>query len=140
VVKYKEIILVLGNKSEELTKKRVELAESKVSKLRKFKVIFSGTKEEINWMKKHSKLNAVIEDKSSTTPENLMNSKKLIGDAEKVIIITDQSHAFRTRYLASIILKGKTIEVVGVKMPFIFLLKQIYYEFPRLIKHIYELG
>ena len=140
MVKYKEVVLVLGNKDKELTKKRVELAELKVKNSKQINVIFSGTKEEVSWMKKHSKLKAVIEDESSTTPENLMNSKKIIGNVEKVIIITDQSHAFRTRYLASRILRGKTIEVLGVKMPFIFMLKQIYYEFPRLIKHIYELG
>lgn len=140
MVKYKEVILVLGNKDEKLTKKRVALAELKVKNSKRFKVIFSGTKEEVSWMKKHSRLNAVIEDKSSTTPENLTNSKRLIGDVEKVVIITDQSHAFRTRYLTSRILRGKIIEIVGVRMPFIFMLKQIYYEFPRLIKHIYELG
>jgi uncharacterized SAM-binding protein YcdF (DUF218 family) len=140
VVKYKEVVLVLGNKDENLTKERVELAELTVKNSKQYKVIFSGTKEEVNWMKKHSKLKAVIEDKSSTTPENLINSKKIIGNAAKVIIITDQSHAFRTRYLASRIIRGKTIEIMSVKMPFIFMLKQIYYEFPRLIKHIYELG
>lgn len=140
MVKYKEVVLVLGNKDEDLTKKRVELAELRVKNSKQYKIIFSGTKEEVNWMKKHSKLKAVVEDKSSTTPENLLNSKKIIKNAEKVVIITDQSHAFRTRYLAGRILRGKTIEIVGVKMPFIFMLKQIYYEFPRLIKHIYELG
>jgi len=140
VVKYKEVVLVLGNKDEGLTKKRVELAELKVKNSKKYKVIFSGTKEEVRWMKNNSKLKAIIEDKSSTTPENLINAKKFIVDAEKVWIITDQSHVFRTRYLAKKILKGKVVEVLGVKMPALFILKQIYYEFPRLIKHIYELG
>jgi len=140
VVKYKEAVLVLGNKDEGLTKKRVGLAELKVKNSKKYRVIFSGTKEEVGWMKKHSKLKAILEDKSETTPKNLINAKKFIGDAEKVWIITDQSHVFRTRYLARKILKGKIIEVLGVKMPALFILKQIYYEFPRLIKHIYELG
>jgi uncharacterized SAM-binding protein YcdF (DUF218 family) len=140
VVNHKKAVLVLGNKDEKLTKKRVELAERKIKKLKDFKVIFSGTKEEIGWMKKYSGLKAVLEDKSTTTPENLINSKKLIGNIKEVWIVTDKSHAFRTKYLANKILKGKTVEVLGVKMPFLFMLKQIYYEVPRLIKHVFKFG
>jgi len=140
VVKDKNVLLVLGCKDSELTKKRVKFAESKIGNSKNFKVIFSGTKEEVGWMAKYSHLKAIPEDKSETTPENLMNSKKLIGNAKKIWIITDKSHAFRTRYLARKILRGKTIEIIGIKMPFGFMIKQIHYEFPRLIKHIYELG
>jgi hypothetical protein len=140
VVNHKKAVLVLGNKDEKLTKKRVELAERKIKKSKDFKVIFSGTREEIGWMNKYSNLKAIPEDKSTTTPENLINSKKLIGDIEKVWIVTDESHAFRTKYLAGKILKGKIVEVLGVKMPFLFMLKQIYYEVPRLIKHVFKFG
>jgi len=140
VVNHKKAVLVLGNKDEELTRKRVELAERKVKNSEEFKVIFSGTKEEIGWMNKYSSLNAIPEDKSTTTPENLINSKKLIGEIKEVWIVTDESHAFRTKYLAGKILKGKIVEVLGVEMPFIFMLKQIYYEVPRLIKHVFKFG
>lgn len=129
-------VIVLGCKDKELTKKRVKFAESKLKNFNDFKVIFSGTKEEVGWMKKYSKLKAIPEDKSTTTPQNLINSKEFIANAGKIWIVTDQSHTFRTRYLAKKILGDKTIEVVGVKMPFGFLLKQLYYEFPRLIKHV----
>jgi len=140
VVKDKNAVIVLGCKDRELTKKRVNFAEEKLKNSNNIKIIFSGTKEEVNWMKEHSNLKAIPEEKSETTPENLINSKKLIGNAKKVWIITDKSHSFRTRYLARKILRGKTIEVIGVKMPAIYMIKQIYYEFPRLIKHVYELG
>jgi len=140
VVKDKNAFIVLGCKDKELTKKRVEFAESKLKDSNDFKVIFSGTKEEVGWMKEFSKLKAIPEDESETTPENIISSKKLIGNCEKVWIVTDKSHAFRTRYLARKILRGKTIEVIGIKMSAIYMIKQIYYEFPRLIKHIYELG
>ena len=132
----KDAVIILGCKDKELTKKRVQFAESKLKNANDFKVIFSGTKEEVGWMKKYSHLKAILEDKSTTTPENLINSKKFIDNAGKIWIVTDQSHTFRTRYLAKKILGDKTIEVVGVKMPFGFLLKQLYYEFPRLIKHV----
>jgi len=140
VVKDKNVLLVLGCKDRELTKKRVNFAESKIKNSDNIKIIFSGTKEEVRWMKEFSHLKAIPEDESETTPENLISSKKLIGNCEKVWIITDKSHAFRTRYLSRKILRGKTIEVIGIKMSAIYMIKQIYYEFPRLIKHIYELG
>lgn len=135
MVKHKKIILVLGNKDKELTKRRVKLAELKINGSDKYKVIFSGTKEEVGWMKENSKIKAILEEKSTTTPQNLINSKKLMGDSKKVFIVTDKSHAFRTRYLAKKILKGKTIEILGVKMSFIFMLKHLYYEFSRIIRH-----
>jgi uncharacterized SAM-binding protein YcdF (DUF218 family) len=137
MVENKDAVIILGCKDKELTKKRVGFAESKLKNFNKFKVVFSGTKEEVEWMKKYSKLKAIPEDKSTTTPQNLINSKRFIGNAGKIWIVTDQSHVFRTRYLAKKILGGKTIEVVGVKMPFGFLLKQLYYEFPRLMKHVF---
>ncbi len=140
MVEKKEAVIVLGCKDKELTKKRVQFVESKLKNDNNIKVIFSGTKEEIECMKKNSKLKAISEDKSCTTPENLSHSKKLIDNAEKVWIITDQSHALRTRYLARIILRGKTFEVIGIKMPATYMIKQIFYEWTRLIKHFYELG
>ncbi len=137
MVENKDVVIILGCKDKELTKKRVKFAESKIKNLNDFKVIFSGTKEEVGWMKKYSKLKAILEDKSQTTPQNLINSNEFIGDSKKVFIITDKSHAFRTRYLAKKILTGKKIEILGVKMPARFMLKQLYYEFPRLIKHVF---
>jgi hypothetical protein len=136
VVANKDVIIILGCKDKELTKKRVKFAESKLKNSNDFKVIFSGTKEEVGWMKKYSKLKAILEDNSTTTPQNLINSKKIIDNAGKIWIVTDQSHTFRTRYLAKKILGDKKIEVVGVKMPFGFLLKQLYYEFSRLMRHV----
>jgi hypothetical protein len=136
VVENKDVIIILGCKDKELTKKRVKFAESKLKNSNDFKVIFSGTKEEVGWMKKYSKLKAILEDNSTTTPQNLINSKKIIDNAGKIWIVTDQSHTFRTRYLAKKILGDKKIEVVGVKMPFGFLLKQLYYEFSRLMRHV----
>lgn len=136
MVENKDAVIILGCKDRELTKKRVKFAESKLKKHKDFKIIFSGTKEEVGWMEKYSKLKAIREDESTTTPQNLINSKKFIDDAGKIWIVTDQSHAFRTRYLAKKILGEKIIEVVGVKMPFGFLLKQLYYEFSRLIRHV----
>jgi hypothetical protein len=136
VVANKDVIIILGCKDKELTKKRVKFAESKLKNSNDFKVIFSGTKEEVGWMKKYSKLKAIPEDNSTTTPQNLINSKKIIDNAGKIWIVTDQSHTFRTRYLAKKILGDKKIEVVGVKMPFGFLLKQLYYEFSRLMRHV----
>jgi uncharacterized SAM-binding protein YcdF (DUF218 family) len=139
VVENNVAVIVLGCKDKELTKKRVKFAESILKNSNGLKVIFSGTKEEVSWMKNNSKLKAIPEDNSTTTPQNLINSKNFIGDAKKVFIVTDKSHAFRTRYLAKKILKGKTIEILGVKMPTIFMLKQLYYEFSRLIKHVFGL-
>jgi len=136
VVANKDVVIILGCKDKELTKKRVKFAESKLKNSNDFKVIFSGTKEEVGWMKKYSKLKAILEDNSTTTPQNLINSKKIIDNAGKIWIVTDQSHTFRTRYLAKKILGDKKIEVVGVKMPFGFLLKQLYYEFSRLMRHV----
>jgi uncharacterized SAM-binding protein YcdF (DUF218 family) len=130
-------VLILGCKDEELTKKRVKFAESMLKNSNGLRVIFSGTKEEVAWMKNNSKLKAISEDNSTTTPQNLINSKDFIGKAKKVFIITDKSHAFRTRYLAKKILKGKTIEILGVKMPAIYMIKQIWYEWSRLIKHVF---
>lgn len=137
MVENKDVIIILGCKNKELTIKRVKSAESKIKNSNHFKVIFSGTKEEVGWMKKYSKLKATLEDKSETTPQNLINSKKIIGNSKKIFIITDKSHAFRTRYLAKKILTGKTIQILGVKMPALFMLKQLYYEFPRLLKHVF---
>jgi hypothetical protein len=133
-------VIVLGCKDKELTEKRVRFAEAKLKNSNKFKVIFSGTKEEVKWMKEHSNLKAIPEDKSRTTPENLINSKKLIGDAKKIWIITDKSHAFRTRFLARKVFTGKTIRIVGVKVPITYIIKQTYYEWSRLIRHVFELG
>ncbi len=136
MVANKDVVIILGCKDKELTKKRVKFAESKLKNSNDFKVIFSGTKEEVGWMKKYSKLKAILEDNSTTTPQNLINSKKIIDNAGKIWIVTDQSHTFRTRYLAKKILGDKKIEVVGVKMPFGFLLKKLYYEFSRLMRHV----
>jgi uncharacterized SAM-binding protein YcdF (DUF218 family) len=137
VVKNKEAVIILGCKDKELTKKRVKFAESKLKNSNDFKVIFSGTKEEVGWMKRYSKLKAIPEDMSTTTPQNLINSKKFIDNAGKIWIVTDQSHAFRTRYLARKILINQKFEVIGIKMPALFNLKQLYYEFSRLIKHVF---
>jgi len=136
MVENKDVVIILGCKDKELTKKRVKFAELLLKDFNDFKVIFSGTKEEVGWMKEYSKLKVIKEDKSTTTPQNLINSKKFIGDSKKVFIITDKSHAFRTRYLAKKILRGKTIEILGVKMSTLFMVKQLYYEFSRLIKHV----
>jgi len=136
-VKGKDVVVVLGCKDKELTKMRVRFAESKFGNGDRFKFVFSGTKKEVGWMKKYSNLKAIREDKSRTTSENLMNSKKFIDNAGKIRIVTDQSHAFRTLYLAKKILGNRTVEVVGVKMPFGFLLKKLYYEFSRLMKHVF---
>jgi uncharacterized SAM-binding protein YcdF (DUF218 family) len=138
MVEKKDVVIVLGCKDKELTKKRVKFAESILKDSNDSKVIFSGTKEEVDWMKKYSKLKAILEDNSETTPQNLINSKKFIDNAGKIWIITDKSHTFRTRYLAKKILGNKTIEVVGIKVPFGFKLKQLYYEFSRLIRHVLE--
>jgi uncharacterized SAM-binding protein YcdF (DUF218 family) len=137
VVKNKEAVIILGCKDKELTKKRVKFAESKLKNSNDFKVIFSGTKEEVGWMKRYSKLKAIPEDMSTTTPQNLINSKKFIDNAGKIWIVTDQSHAFRTRYLARKILINQKFEVIGIKMPALFNLKQLYYEFSRLIRHVF---
>jgi uncharacterized SAM-binding protein YcdF (DUF218 family) len=139
VVENKDAVIILGCKDKELTKKRVKFAESMLKNSNDFKVIFSGTKEEVDWMKKHSKLKAILEDKSETTPQNLINSKKFIDNAGKIWIITDQTHVFRTRYLAKRILVNQTTEVIGIKMSALFNLKQIYYEFSRLMKHVFGL-
>jgi hypothetical protein len=140
MVDNKSAVIVLGCKDKELTKERVSFAESKLKNSNNFKVVFSGTKEEVKWMRKYSHLKAIYEDESETTPQNLMNSKKLIGNAKKVWIITDKSHAFRTRFLARKVFIGKTIRVVGIKVPATYRIKQIYYEWSRLIKHVFELG
>jgi len=139
VVENKDVVIILGCKDKELTKKRVKFAESLLKDSNDFKVIFSGTKEEVEWMAKYSHLKAIHEDKSETTPQNLINSKKFIDNSGKIWIITDKSHTFRTRYLAKKILGNRIIEVVGVKMPFGFMLKQLYYEFSRLIRHVFGL-
>jgi uncharacterized SAM-binding protein YcdF (DUF218 family) len=139
VVENKDAVIILGCKDKELTKKRVKFTESKLKNSNDFKVIFSGTKEEVEWMKRYSKLKAILEDNSTTTPQNLINSKKFIDNAGKIWIVTDQSHAFRTRYLAKKILVNQKFEVIGIKMPALFNLKQLYYEFPRLMKHVFGL-
>jgi uncharacterized SAM-binding protein YcdF (DUF218 family) len=139
MVEEKDVVIVLGCKDKELTKKRVKFAESMLKDCNDFKVIFSGTKEEVGWMKNNSKLEAILEDNSTTTPQNLINSKKFIDNARKIWIVTDQTHVFRTRYLAKRILANQTIEVIGIKMPALFNLKQLYYEFSRLMKHVFGL-
>lgn len=139
MVANKDAVIILGCKDKELTKKRVKFAESKLKNSNDFKVIFSGTKEEVGWMKKYSKLKAIPEDNSTTTPQNLINSKKFIDNTGKIWIITDQTHVFRTRYLAKKILVNQKFEVIGIKMPALFNLKQLYYEFSRLIKHVFGL-
>ncbi len=139
MVENKDVVIILGCKDKELTKKRVKFAESKLKNSNDFKVIFSGTKEEVEWMKKYSKLKAILEDNSTTTPQNLINSKKFIDNAGKIWIVTDQSHVFRTRYLAKKILVNQKCEVIGIKMPALFNLRQLYYEFSRLMKHVFGL-
>jgi len=139
VVENKDVVIILGCKDKELTKKRVKFAESILKDSNDFKVIFSGTKEEVGWMAKYSKIKAILEDKSETTPQNLINSKKFIDNDGKIWIVTDQSHAFRTRYLAKKILVNQKFEVIGIKMPALFNLKQLYYEFSRLMKHVFGL-
>jgi hypothetical protein len=54
VVADKNVVIILGSKDKELTKKRVKFAESKLKNVNNFKIIFSGTKEEIKWMKEYS--------------------------------------------------------------------------------------
>jgi uncharacterized SAM-binding protein YcdF (DUF218 family) len=136
VVENKDAVIILGCKDKELTKKRVTFAESRLKNFNDFKVIFSGTKEEVGWMKNYSKLKAIPEDNSTTTPQNLINSKKFIDNAGKIWIVTDQTHVFRTRYLAKKILVNHKVEVIGIKMSALFNLKQLYYEFSRLMRHV----
>ncbi|MEO0292979.1 MAG: YdcF family protein [candidate division WOR-3 bacterium] len=131
----KRAIIVLGSKEKEITEKRVKFVESKVKKFNNLRIIFSGTKQEVEWMKKYSKLNAIYENKSETTLDNLLNSKNLIGDAEKVWIVTDKSHEFRTKFLARKVFKKIPFEVIGVEVPFYFKIKKLWYEISRLIKH-----
>jgi uncharacterized SAM-binding protein YcdF (DUF218 family) len=138
VVADKNVVIILGSKDKELTKKRVKFAESKLKNANNFKIILSGTREEVKWMKEYSHLKAIYEDKSETTPQNLINSKKLIGNAEKIQIITDRSHVFRTRYLANKIFGSTKVEVIGVQVPFSFKAKKLWYELSRLIRHVLE--
>jgi hypothetical protein len=138
MVKSKEVVIILGCKDKTLTKRRIEFAESKFKDFYRFKFIFSGTKQEVGWMKKYSHMKAILEVKSVTTPENLINSKKFIENAEKVWIVTDKSHAFRARYLARKILGSVKFEVLGAKMPLIFKIKQLWYEMSRLVRHVFE--
>jgi len=138
MVDNKSAVIVLGCKDKELTKERVKFAESRLKDSNNFKIIFSGTKEEVKWMKEYSHLKAIYEDESKTTPENLINSKKLIGKAEKIRIITDKSHVFRTRYLANKIFGNTKVEVIGVEVPFGFKVKKLWYELSRLIRHVLE--
>jgi len=134
----KEVVIVLGCKDKILTERRVDFAESKFGNSKRFKIIFSGTKQEVGWMKKYSKLEAIPEDMSTTTPQNLINSKKFIDSAGKIWIITDKSHAFRTRYLAREILGDGRFEVLGAKVPFVFKIRNLWYEMSRLIRHVLE--
>jgi hypothetical protein len=134
----KRAVIILGSRDKELTKKRVSFAESKLKNANNFKIIFSGTKEEVKWMKEYSHLKAIYEDKSETTPQNLMYSKKLIGNAKKIWIITDKSHVFRSRYLAKKIFGKTNVEIIGVEVSFGFKIKKLWYELSRLFRHVLE--
>lgn len=131
-------VIILGSANKEIIKERIHIAESILKNKRGFKVIFSGTKSEVDHMIKNSSLHGIIEDKSTTTYDNLINSKKLMDNAKKVWIITDSTHHFRTKYLANRILRDIPFEIITKRMHVSYHLKQLWYESTRFIHNVFH--
>lgn len=131
-------VIILGSTKKEFMNERLRYAESILKGRKGIKVIFSGTKSEVEWMRRNTKLKGIIEDQSKTTYDNLINSKKFINKKERVFIITDNTHHLRTRYLATRILKGIPYEILSKKMPLSYHLKQLWYESTRFIHNVFH--
>jgi len=131
-------VIILGSANKEIIKERIHFAESLLKNKSGFKVIFSGARSEVDYMVKNSSLHGKIENKSVTTYDNLLNSKKLMYNAKKVWIITDRTHHFRTRYLAKRILRDIPFEILSKKMPVSYYFKQLWYESTRFIHNVFH--
>ncbi|MCK4226037.1 YdcF family protein [candidate division WOR-3 bacterium] len=133
----KFVVIIPGSSSRGITRERVSYAESFLKNRKGFAVIFSGTKNEVEWMKEFSSLPGIIEDHSSTTYDNFLNSKKLIPKVEKIWIVTDSSHFLRARYLAKRIFRNVPFTILVKKMPFPYHIRKIYYETTRFIHNVF---
>ncbi|MEA1913009.1 MAG: YdcF family protein [candidate division WOR-3 bacterium] len=132
------VVIFLGSNHEKVMEERIKFGESMIKYPNRFKVIFSGTSKEVDWMKSHSNLKGIAETQSKTTLENLVNSKELIDTAERIWIITDKTHAFRTKYLAGRIFRNTPFEIFAKKMPPSYRIKRIWYEGARLIRNVFQ--
>ncbi len=134
----KYAFIILGSANEQIMKERLRYAESILRGKKGVKVIFSGAKSEVEWVRRNTKLKGIVEDQSKTTYNNLINSRKFIDEKERVYIITDSTHYLRTRYLATRILKGIPYEILSKRMPISYHLKQLWYESTRFIHNVFH--
>lgn len=132
----RKFIIILGTTDDKTMMERLRYAELLLKNKKGFTVIFSGTNREAHWMKNHSSLPGIIENKSITTYDNLINSKRIMCNAEKVWIVTDRTHYIRTRYLASRIIRDIPFEILSKRMPISYHLKQLWYEVTRFIHNV----
>ncbi|MCK4420894.1 YdcF family protein [candidate division WOR-3 bacterium] len=130
-------MIILGSKNKDIMKERIKYAESLLEDRKGFKVIFSGSKDEVEWMISHSSLSCIVEDKSETTYDNLLNSIPFLKETKRVWIITDSTHHFRTGYLARKIFRDIPFCVLSIRMPLLYHIRQLYYEGTRFIHNAF---
>ena len=80
----------------------------------------------------------ILESRSTTTLENLLFTRKIIGDTAHIVIVTDRSHVPRTRYLARRVFPCSKIEVISAPVTGGFLMKRFFYEFSRWVRHVFQ--
>lgn len=135
MVNPEKVYLVLGSNNRKIMELRFAFALEIIENRKDGKIIFTGTREEVDWMFENSKIDAVREDRSKTTVDNLLNSRKIFNSPGEIFIITDMSHAPRTRYLAGRIFRNIKIEILARRMPLKYLFRRFFYEFPRFIEN-----
>jgi len=132
------ILIILGSKEDEILKKRVSLAKRISEKFFFSRVILSGSNGEAERMCKLWGKDALLENTSLTTKENLLFSKISTENEDIITIVTDCTHKFRTSYLAKRIFPQNRIEIYAVNLPFKSIISKMFYEISRLIRNAFE--
>jgi len=135
----RSVLVVLGSKDKSLMDKRVSLAGSIFISSNFDCIIFSGGNGEAEYMaRKWNGDKFILESRSTTTLENLLFTRKIIGDTAYIVIVTDRSHVPRTRYLARRVFPCSKIEVISAPVTGGFLMKRFFYEFSRWVRHVFQ--
>ncbi len=147
-----DYLIVLGNKlvnnsMSDILKNRLDLLIDCFNKT-KSKIIVSGgitnnnSISEADVMKNYLIENGVderqiiIEDKSKTTIENIINCKEIVGDS-KSLLISSNYHLLRIKIITNKC--GLNVEMLGSKTPFFQLLKHLLSEEYLIMKTILNL-
>ena len=132
-------LIVLGCRDRERLRKRIERLPSLLEKVDI--LIYSGAEGEVDFMNKiYPVSTAIVENKSTTTLENLLFSKEIIRKMpwiKRIWILTDRAHRARVKFLANRVFTEYRYEIIWVWRR--FSINEWIYEAVRFVRHIMDI-